>query len=221
MPGYVVSGPPFVDGAKKGDFVSLEGALLGLIASMGPVTGYDLTKMFRLSMSHYWHARHGQIYPTLEKLKRRGFVTYRKLIQRERPNKKLYTITDKGRAELLRWLRAPLRPLQMKHEALLKCRFYANLRPSEAISRMADERAQYEQLLSQYLTLEKQFFGTQKDYTDADAMFAYFTLKRGIMFLEESMRWCDWAASEVQRFNKPGRRTSVKRGARRLASTRR
>ncbi len=193
--------------------MSLEGALLGLISSMGPITGYDLTKVFRKSMAHYWHARHGQIYPTLEALKCKGLVSCRKLIQRDRPNKKLYSITEKGRTELLRWLRQPPRLLQMKHEALLRCRFYAHLPAAEAVQRIRAERSQYEELLEQYRAMELENFGRSKDYPSADAMFGYFTLQRGIMFLEESVRWCDWAQSEVERYSRPGRRKSSRRRA--------
>jgi len=188
--------------------MSLEGALLGLISSKGPITGYDLSKTFRASMTHYWHARHGQIYPTLERLKRRGFVSCRKLIQRERPNKKLYTITDKGKAELVRWLRAPKRPLQMKHEGLLKARFYAHLPVGEAAALLAEERGQYERLLGSYRAVERDEHQTGRDYRSADEMFAHLTLQRGIMFLEDSIRWCDAVQSEIDRANGKGRRAS-------------
>ena len=179
--------------------MSLEGALLGLISSKGPITGYDLSKTFRASMAHYWHARHGQIYPTLEKLKRRGFVSCRKLIQRARPNKKLYSITDKGRGELVDWLRAPKRPLQMKNEGLLKARFYAHLPSEEALALLAQERAQYEHLLERYREIERDEGGHGKDRRNADDMYAYLTLQRGIMFLQDSIRWCDWGQAEIER----------------------
>lgn len=186
--------------------MSLEGALLGLISSKGPITGYDLSKTFRSSMAHYWHARHGQIYPTLDKLKRRGLVTCRKLIQRDRPNKKLYSITDKGRSELIRFLRAPKRPLQMKHEGLLRTRFSAHLPFDEALAHIAEEREQYDLLLETYRDIERREHGSGRDYRSSDDLYAFLTLQRGIMFLEESLRWCGWAQSEIERFGRQGRR---------------
>jgi PadR family transcriptional regulator, regulatory protein AphA len=185
--------------------MSLEGALLGLISSKGPITGYDLSKTFRASMAHYWHARHGQIYPTLDKLKRRGFVSCRKLIQRDRPNKKLYSITDKGRTELVRWLRAPKKPLQMKHEGLLKARFYAHLPVGEALSLVGEERAQHEQLLESYRAIERESFGSGRHYRSVDELYDHLTLQRGILFLEESIRWGAWAQAEVERYVVKGR----------------
>ena len=188
--------------------MSLEGALLGLIASKGPVTGYDISKTFRASMAHYWHARHGQIYPTLDRLKRRGLITCREVVQRERPNRKLYSITRKGRTELVRWLRGPRRPLQMKHEGLLKARFLAHLPSDEAVALLEGERRQSECLLESYRAIErKEHRRGARNGSDADAMYAYLTLRRGIMFLEESIRWCDWARTEAERRNK-GRRAA-------------
>jgi DNA-binding PadR family transcriptional regulator len=187
--------------------MSLEGALLGLISSKGPITGYDLSKTFRASMAHYWHARHGQIYPTLDKLKRRGFVTCRKLIQRDRPNKKLYSITDRGRHELVRFLRGPRRPLQMKHEGLLRTRFASHLPVDEALGLIADERQQAELLLDGYREIERNERGGGREYRSADEMYAFLTLQRGIMFLEESLRWCGWAQAEIERYSRQGGRT--------------
>lgn len=181
--------------------MSLEGALLGLISSKGPITGYDLSKTFRNSMVHYWHARHGQIYPTLDKLKRRGFVSCRKLVQRDRPNKKLYTITDRGRAELTRWLRAPLKPLQMKHEGLLKARFYAHLPHDEVLAQLASERDEYERLLAGYRAIEREEHPRGADARKADEFYAFLVLERGILFLEESIRWCNLVQAEIERFH--------------------
>ena len=43
---------------------SLDLALLGLIAEVPGVSGYDIMKIFDLSMAHYWHAHPTQINPS-------------------------------------------------------------------------------------------------------------------------------------------------------------
>jgi len=189
--------------------VSLQNALLGLISSMGPVSGYDLTKTFRLSMAHYWHASHGQIYPLLEKLRRDGLIVCQHVRQQDRPNKKLYSITPKGRDSLLRWLRAPRAPIQMKNEGLLKTRFFANLPPEEAIEQVRSERASYEVLLGKYRDLERAFFAVPPREMEDDALYTYFTLKRGIMFLRDSIDWCDWAIRSLQQRRRRNGRQSA------------
>ena len=98
---------------------SLELALLGLIAEQHPRSGYDLVQTFRLSMVHYWHAHPGQIYPTLERMERDGWIAGREVIQRGRPNKRVYSITAEGRRVLLEWLSSPYESLKMKNAPLL------------------------------------------------------------------------------------------------------
>src|SRR5438309_94253 len=74
-----------------GRHARLDLALLGLIAEVPGVSGYDILKIFDLSMTHYWHAHPSQIYPTLEQMEEFGVIKRRKVIQRSRPNKSLYT----------------------------------------------------------------------------------------------------------------------------------
>ncbi len=35
-------------------------------------------------------------------------------------------------------------------------------------------------------------------YRDVNAMFSSFTLMRGIQWMEENMRWCNWAIREIK-----------------------
>ena len=87
-------------GATSKGKASLELALLGLIAEERQRSGYDLVQTFRISMVHYWHAHPGQIYPTLERMERDGWIAGREVIQRGRPNKRVYSITAEGRRVL-------------------------------------------------------------------------------------------------------------------------
>jgi len=80
---------------------SLELALLGLIAEVPGVSGYDIMKIFDLSMAHYWHAHPTQIYPTLERMEEFGLIKRRNVVQRKFPNKRLYTITAAGERLLI------------------------------------------------------------------------------------------------------------------------
>src|SRR5437588_10340979 len=72
---------------------SLDFALLGLIAEQRAISGYDLLKIFNLSMVHFWHAHHAQIYSTLDRLEGQGLIRGRELVQHGKPNKGPYSIT--------------------------------------------------------------------------------------------------------------------------------
>ena len=53
--------------------MSLRHAILGLLARQ-PSTGYDLARLFDLSLRTTWHASHSQIYPELARLEEAGMV---------------------------------------------------------------------------------------------------------------------------------------------------
>jgi DNA-binding PadR family transcriptional regulator len=103
--------------------MSLKYTLLGFI-SYGPQTGYDLKKRMDNSTQFFWRARLSQIYPTLKKLAEEGLVEAVVIPQQGKPDKKVYFITEAGRAALLDWLAEPLNELwPTKEPALLKLFF--------------------------------------------------------------------------------------------------
>ena len=83
--------------------MSLRHVILGFVEMM-PLSGYDLKTMFDSSVRFYWSATHTQIYRTLDKMCKEGLVTFDVVQQTERPNKKVYSITEAGRKELREWL---------------------------------------------------------------------------------------------------------------------
>ena len=83
--------------------MSLNHSILGFL-SYGSMTGYDLAKAFGSSVRFFWYAQTSQIYLELNKLEKKECVTCEIIIQTEKPSKKLYSITPKGKEEFLRWL---------------------------------------------------------------------------------------------------------------------
>ena len=103
--------------------MSLRFTLLGFL-SYGAQTGYDLKKCMDNSTQFFWCAGLSQIYPTLKKLAEEGRVEAIVVPQEGKPDKKVYFITEAGRAALLDWLAEPLNELWPKKEpALLKLFF--------------------------------------------------------------------------------------------------
>src|SRR5947209_1196915 len=81
---------------------TLSYGLLSLLTQK-PCTGYDLMGKINL----FWPAGHGQIYPLLAKLEQDGLITFERVEQTEKPDKKVYTLTDKGGDALKMWLTSP------------------------------------------------------------------------------------------------------------------
>lgn len=190
---------PKSETAPKRIKASLELALLGLIAEEHPRSGYDLVQAFRISMVHYWHAHPGQIYPTLDRMERDGWIAGREVIQRGRPNKRVYSITDEGRRVLLEWLASPYEPLKMKNPPLLKSRFFGHLSADGARAKFAEMREAMVAYLEQLRGYDRMIVAHGGPYANVNQMFVYITLRRGIEFARSELEFCAWAMHEIDR----------------------
>jgi len=71
------------------------------------MTGYELDREFKESLAHFWQAKSQQIYYELDAMEKKGWLVSERVIQEEKPNKRVYSITDKGKAEFMSWLASP------------------------------------------------------------------------------------------------------------------
>lgn len=119
--------------------MSLAHAILGLLQQK-EMTGYDLkTSCFDQCIAHLWPADQAQIYRTLDKLVEQGCITCTVKIQHDRPNRKVYSVTESGKAELIRWLECH-QPLPTVREPLLIQLFFAAQLPNEAIIQLLEQQ---------------------------------------------------------------------------------
>ena len=101
---------------------------LGILA-LGDATGYEIKKMVAEgSFSFFSEASYGSIYPALTKLMADGLVECREEAQDKRPDKKVYSLTDLGRAALIGSLDKAPGPDKNRSE------FLASLLFAEAVS---------------------------------------------------------------------------------------
>ena len=120
-----------------------------------PMTGYELAKTFDNSIGFFWKADHQQIYRELTKLRDRGHIQGREVVQSGKPNKLVYTLTPEGRAALRHWAARPSVPASIKDDLLV--RLYAldsvDVEPlrTDLMARLEHHRdrcARYERLLN-------------------------------------------------------------------------
>jgi len=83
--------------------VSLSYAVLGLL-NYSSMTGYDLKKLFDDSINFFWSAQTSQIYRELKSWEKKGCITSKVQINEKGPDKRIYSITDKGTEYLKNWL---------------------------------------------------------------------------------------------------------------------
>ena len=75
-----------------------------------PMTGYELAKTFDSSIGFFWKTDHQQIYRELSRLRDRGYIQGREVVQTGKPNKLVYTLTPEGRAAFRSWAARPSTP---------------------------------------------------------------------------------------------------------------
>jgi DNA-binding PadR family transcriptional regulator len=83
-----------------------EAAVLALVGVEGEWSGYDLTKLAARSVGHVWAPARSHLYAVLGRLARDGLASVRTVVQSDRPDKQLYSLTPAGKAALAAWLDA-------------------------------------------------------------------------------------------------------------------
>lgn len=96
--------------------------VLGVLSFPGERSGYEIKSWADRSLRFfYWSPALSQVYRELRRLEEVGYATSTLAPQDELRNKRLYRITDAGRAALRRWAgRTPDSPPVIKHGVMLR-----------------------------------------------------------------------------------------------------
>jgi DNA-binding PadR family transcriptional regulator len=86
--------------------MNLQGALAALLLTGGR-HGYELVTTLEAELGPVWSTRTSQVYLTLGRMARDGFVRSRRVPQPTRPDRQLLTLTDAGRGLAEAWLWEP------------------------------------------------------------------------------------------------------------------
>jgi PadR family transcriptional regulator, regulatory protein AphA len=96
--------------------------VLGLLELGGESTPYGLKQLVAGSVGHFWTLQHAQLYSEPERLAKAGYVTERR--ERGGRRRRLYALTDRGRAALDAWRDDPVSErAELREPALLKLFF--------------------------------------------------------------------------------------------------
>jgi DNA-binding PadR family transcriptional regulator len=157
-------------------------------------SGYELAHRFDRSIGYFWSATHQQIYRTLRTMEDDGWVSATVVAQRGRPDKKVYTVAQAGRAELARWIAAPLAGGRTGEggvrELAVKLRGAAYGDPAALLEQVVALRAERAQLLDTYRGFEKKQFPDPTSLRGS-ALHQYLVLRGGIRTEEGTIDWLD------------------------------
>ncbi len=183
--------------------MSLEHAILGFL-NYKPLSGYDLKKIFDTSVQHFWSADQSQIYRTLTRLTERGLADMEVVEQSDRPDRKVYHITEAGRAELHQWLLTPTRP-HVPHTAALIQVFFAGQLADEEILAMFERAAdQVRAVLARYEQIPQQI-EEYREYMESPREFFCWmlTLDAGFKSAQANLDWLEEVIRQIKNGEMP------------------
>ena len=159
-------------------------------------SGYELARRFDRSIGYFWTATHQQIYRTLRTMEDDGWLSATLVVQHGRPDKKVYTVSDAGRAELARWIAEPLTGRggalsdTRTRDVAVKLRGAAFGDPAALRAQISALRTERAQLLDTYRGFEKAQFPDPSALRDS-ALHQYLVLRGGIRAEEGTIDWLD------------------------------
>src|SRR5215831_2154826 len=178
----------------EGVRVALGDAILACLTER-PMTGYELAKTFDTSIGFFWKADHQQIYRELSRLRDRGHIQGREVVQSGKPNKLVYTLTSEGRAAFRHWAARPSMPASIKDDLLV--RLYAldsvDVAPLRAdlMARLGHHRDRYERYER---ILKKRFPNGTASPADMGKL---LNLRIGLRHERMVAEWCEEAVTAL------------------------
>ena len=179
--------------------MALEHAILVSLTEQAS-SGYDLARRFDKSIGQFWTATHQQVYKVLGRMEQAGWVAATVVAQDGRPDKKIYEVTDAGRAELATWIAEPATPEATRSDLAVKIRGAAEGDLAAVLAEVRRHRELHAGRLDAYLANEK------REFPDPGALAGrplhQWVVLRGGIALERSL--IDWYDDVLATLGSPG-----------------
>jgi PadR family transcriptional regulator AphA len=192
MTSAIGAGPEPTPGSDPGDAAAADGlgapgfVVLGMVG-LGARSGYEVKQMVGQSIRFFWTISPVQIYPSLERLERAGYITGHAEPRGRRP-RRVYGITPAGRAALRDWLRRSVpMPFELRDLGLVKLFFADTLEPGEAAGLLDAVRRRSEERVATLREIEPIAQAVSK-YGDS---YPLLTLRMGLAVHQAMIDTCE------------------------------
>ncbi|MGP7818093.1 PadR family transcriptional regulator [Niallia sp. 01092] len=149
------------------------------------LSGYDIKRKMEISVSHFFDASFGAIYPALRKMEKEESVVKKIVSQDGKPNKNVFEITDKGRREFEEYMMSPINPTTIRSDFMIRL-FFGKLTSKERILQwMKEEREKSQVEIDELNTLKQQF--NMNRYKRITLEYGLETAKLNIAFFEKEI----------------------------------
>jgi DNA-binding PadR family transcriptional regulator len=164
--------------------------ILGLLATCGPRTPYELKKLVDGSIGYFWDFPRAQLYLDPERLVALGYLEEER--EAEGRRRRTYRVTPPGLEALRTWLKAPQETeAEIRDAGLLKLYFGSLLDRLDLVALARRERDAHELRLHQYQQIKATLLSSLAD-TDH---FALATLEMGLKYEQISVDFWEEVAA--------------------------
>ncbi len=174
-------------------------ALLGLLA-LEPMSGYDLKKFIDEAIRFFWNMSYGTIYPMLKRMEAEGLVSKERMSQQNRPEKVIYSITDKGRELLEEWQKGDVELPKVNNEVLLRLFTGQDLSVEGNIDLIEKYREKLIKRTEHYSAIDSECLQDANDSFHGTLIYA--TLRCGILTEQARIHWCEETITALQECRK-------------------
>jgi DNA-binding PadR family transcriptional regulator len=189
-------------------------ALLGVL-SLAPMSGYTIRAVVEQSIGNFWSESFGQIYPALKRLTAEGMVQKKTERQKGRPDRNVYSLTEKGRDRLQEWLAIPAVPSVPRNDLLLKLFFGVHVPVSVSRENVQALVREHEAALKRYDGIRKEI--AREHPGDSQAPFWLMTVSYGRHYSDAMLKWGKETLKELDAIETATRsKTERGKGSRKL-----
>jgi DNA-binding PadR family transcriptional regulator len=193
--------------------VSLDHVLLGLLRE--PASGFDLKGMFDQGIGHFWAAELSQIYPTLKRLERKGWLRSHSAPAKRGRGRRVYEITPAGRKALQIWLAGDPQVGDERLAFLAQIYLMDELGDlGKTLEFFAKLRESVAQRLRELRQIEQRWKEADPDYPEVAPLpdfHVQLALRWGVLSQVAKLRWCDESMRRIRARLKKGGRSGTRR----------
>lgn len=180
--------------------MSLDHLLLGLLRT--PASGYELKQRLDSIYSHTWNADLPQIYRTLNRMERDGWLVSSPEPSDRGPERRVYHRTPPGDSVLADWLRAPPPQETDRRPELVRVALLGEAPdPHTALETLRTLRAHAEGTLKGLQETTRQWAANDVSYPDCDDVHDFFlqlTLDARIQELQGRVAWASRCIHRIE-----------------------
>jgi DNA-binding PadR family transcriptional regulator len=170
--------------------MSLKYVLLGLLRQQ-PKHGYELKQEAERLLGGSAELNPGQLYPLLRKLADQQLIAGERIEQEDRPDKRVFTLTEAGAQELSQWLEEPVPPKVERSSLFLRLVVLALVRGADVPAFLQRQR----RLLLEFIG---QLVDDRAKHQNSDDLATSALREAAILHAEADLKWIEWLEATLR-----------------------